>query len=375
LEVHTYLQVQALLVNIINIKINNSVWNDPMIDKKIIFKTPAKYAKKQISAATIFVLIFIWVTIDLSYNSINEFQSISIGELLIRIIALFSLVFSLLMIFYIIFFWFSCAYTLVLDGNTIKGYNLFNRGKEFRVDDLIEIKLFKVLFGFGKLPYYCDHQERKLMIIGDMDYEGFINDYILDQIADRTNINHEVMSKINSIRSNGKTWLYTRRDPFTTEYEDGYLEWLLPVVEKQKQRMIEKGILRDDIFYGDKGDKVVEGIYQRWDLPDFQEKIASLLDREKKITDAGGYLHEYFSFDNRQTGFAVSLDDDIRNIQELDTTSSVDDIVYVLRNGQAKSDDGFHGSVRIAGDSTKPVINLEYSEKKESWLIESIVYI
>ncbi|HMB20411.1 MAG TPA: hypothetical protein VKQ10_05020, partial [Spirochaetota bacterium] len=154
-----------------------------------------------------------------------------------------------------------------------------------------------------------------------------------------------------------------------------YLEWLLPVVEKQKQRMIEKGILRDDIFYGDKGDKVVEGIYHRWDLPDFQEKIASLLDREKKITDASEYLHKYFSFDNRQTGFAVTLDDDIRNIQELDSTGEVDDIIYVLQNGEAKSDDGFHGSVRIAGDSTKPVVNLEYSEEKESWLLESIVYV
>ena len=39
--------------------------------------------------------------------------------------------------------------------------------------------------------------------------------------------------------------------PFDTKYENGYLEWLEPIVNAQKEMLIQRGELRGDVLYGD----------------------------------------------------------------------------------------------------------------------------
>lgn len=162
----------------------------------------------------------------------------------IFLLIVFCYVFPLL-----ISYWFKSYYTIELFEDRFTGYNLFGKKTGLHFTSIIKITKYKSFFNFGYDLMILDKTDKKHIINGDIDYDGFIHDYIIERCKDNAEIDYKFLEKIRSVPSR---WKYTRRLNFDTKYENGYLKWLEPVVEAQKEMLIARGYLKADVFYGDK---------------------------------------------------------------------------------------------------------------------------
>lgn len=145
--------------------------------------------------------------------------------------------------------WFTDFFTVIVNGNEVTCFNLFKKEYKFTIDQIVNIGKARGFFdkGLNKISFIL-RDDTNIVIKPDIDCYGFLFDYIILRVTDDCEIDDEYVSKLRVLP---KFWGYTRRRPFTTEYEDGYFERLEKVVEKQRQELIAKGVLKPDFFYGD----------------------------------------------------------------------------------------------------------------------------
>jgi hypothetical protein len=210
---------------------------------KMIFKSPFRFGKQQIVAVFIFSFGSIAAIIQLS---IQYFNKVDTGIFPLFVISGLFILSIWLYPSYIIR-WFKDYYTVELYDDKLVGYNLFNRKGEFRFDSIKEIKRNRSLFMRGYEILYCDNNDKKHSINTGIDYAGFIDDFILQRCNKTTLIDYNWIRKC---REDARGWSYTRCTPFTTKYEEGYLEWLEPIVNIQKDMLIARGELKHGVLYG-----------------------------------------------------------------------------------------------------------------------------
>lgn len=133
---------------------------------------------------------------------------------------------------------------LEIKGGEVKGQTVF--GKEISFD-MKTIAKFQKNHKFNMVELVAD-DNRRFLICPDIDFLGFFYDFILEKNPE-IDFPPEVEEKF---RGDPEYWSYSRRRPFNTKYPDGYLESFLPLLQEQRERMIAKGALKKDVFYGDK---------------------------------------------------------------------------------------------------------------------------
>lgn len=206
---------------------------------KMEFKTVNKFSRGQISAVALFVVMsFILMFLAV----FNEGQG---NQVPARVIVFAGALFGLYILYKTAQGWFINVYHLEIDGKNLYGKNLF--GKEFRIN-LDDVQEFRKVKGLNSLEL-VGQKTGKFEVAPAIDYNGYINDYIVTNISKNARID---MGSVNKFRSMMKYWKYTRSEPFNTKYEEGYLDWLEPIVEAQKKELIAKGILQPNVLYGER---------------------------------------------------------------------------------------------------------------------------
>lgn len=139
--------------------------------------------------------------------------------------------------------WFTNIYYLTIEGNTIWGFNLFDRPRKLLLEEIRSVRKEKCWNSIQLLLI----NGKKVTINSAIDFNGFIFDYIIERLSDDVKTDLKSISKL---RNDARFWKYTRGYPFKTQYPPGYLEWFLPIAEKQKAEMIARGILKPGVLYG-----------------------------------------------------------------------------------------------------------------------------
>lgn len=138
----------------------------------------------------------------------------------------------------------------IKDEFILEGTNVF--GKAFSVMDIREIKL--VFSAYTTYPGYFNGKH-KMVISPDIDYSGFIFDYIDERLSSSVVIKKKAIKIIQKCRQDMYfSWLYTRNSPFNTDnkYPTGYLKWFVEKAEEQRKYLIEKGVLSTKNIYADR---------------------------------------------------------------------------------------------------------------------------
>jgi hypothetical protein len=137
--------------------------------------------------------------------------------------------------------------TIFIRGNLIRGYPLFGHGRAANIKRITAIYRSRD-WGVRTLEFR-DRNGRKFCIHGEVDYFGFIWDYILERVSPECTVDWAFVKKRRNLSG---VWIYTRRYPYKTEYPLGYLWPLRQVVAKQRERLVAEGKLHGGkAFYGD----------------------------------------------------------------------------------------------------------------------------
>jgi len=139
------------------------------------------------------------------------------------------------------------AHTVFLYGDLIRGYPLFGKSRRARISQISTIYESRD-WGISSLEFR-DSAGLKFRIFGELDYLGFVWDYILERVGPECHIDQEFVKKKRNLSG---YWIYTRRYPYKTEYPIGYLWPLRDVVTEQRKRLVKEGKLHGGkAFYGD----------------------------------------------------------------------------------------------------------------------------
>lgn len=211
---------------------------------KMIFKTTNRYGKYMVPRMIFMGTMGIVIVIGL-FRQFIKYRYEEVFPYIMTGIAGFLVYY---MIIKYIPKWFLDYFTVVLYEDKLIGYNLFGRNYELKFNSIKEIKKADSIVDFGREVMFLDEFNKKHKINSAIDYCGFIEDYIIEKCKDTAEIDYKW---INTVKRNPYDWAYTRRMPFDTKYEDGYLEWLEPIVNAQKDMLIARGDLKPDVLYGD----------------------------------------------------------------------------------------------------------------------------
>ncbi len=145
--------------------------------------------------------------------------------------------------------WFTACYTIQITDAKLIGWNLWGQASEL---ELPKIYSAQSMWGFLQFRLNAD-QEKPFIIYGNVDYYGFIMDYIFDRMSPGAKVDKQYLYKL---RQMTRFWKYTKQLPgtgwyFQTKYEPGYIEKLEVIVSKQREDLIRRGVLREDAFYGE----------------------------------------------------------------------------------------------------------------------------
>lgn len=218
---------------------------EEVVDMKMIFKTTDRYGKYMVPRIIFMGTILIITLIGMLNQLLKYKYKEEILPYFMTAFAGFAICF--LIIKYIPR-WFLYMYTVELYEDKLTGYNLFGRKQEFQFKDIKNIGRSKSIYNVGYDEEIVDVKENAYRINGDIDYAGFILDYIIERCKDTAKIDYKFLDKR---KERPSSWKYTRRMPFDTKYDDGYLEWLEPVVNAQKEKLIARGDLKPEVLYGD----------------------------------------------------------------------------------------------------------------------------
>ncbi len=215
----------------------------------IILKTPFYYSWFQIPVVLFFsmiVLTFItFVTIHFLFY--HQGPGLKKDEWLMILLVSILIFFSRLLIETAVK-WFTDFFTVIVNGNEVTCFNLFKKKYKFTIDQINRVGKARGFFNKGlNHVSFMLRDNTNIVITPDVDCYGFLCDYIILRVTDDCEIEDEYISKLRVLP---KFWGYTRRRPFTTEYDEGYFERLEKVVEKQRQELIAKGELKPNFFYG-----------------------------------------------------------------------------------------------------------------------------
>lgn len=210
--------------------------------KPMIFKTTNAHGRNMIYKISFVVAIGTFATI----HSTVELVKKQPDELIAYLITIFLYFFLIYMLIKMPPRWFLDYFTVELYEDRLVGYNLFGKKGELSFSSIKEIRESEKIYDYG--PLIVDEFNNYHRINGGMDYAGFVTDYVIEKCKSNVAIDYKF---INKIKSNPYDWGYTRRMPFDTKYEKGYLEWLEPIVNSQKEMLIQRGELRGDVLYGD----------------------------------------------------------------------------------------------------------------------------
>jgi len=208
----------------------------------LIFRTPSKWGKEQIPVVIFFSPFSLCGTILVVYNLI--YRNLSISYIAIVIVALIAF-YSIKFLTSTVFSWFTGTFLIEIKGDQLICYNLFNKETVYNINDFVKAGKDKRILCWGYYTYAFIDNKGRILYLTNTDFEGFVNDYIILNAKNIKSIDEKWLKKL---RSKPDVWRYKRTRPHTTEYLDGYLEWLEPIVEKQKQDMISRGILDPDLY-------------------------------------------------------------------------------------------------------------------------------
>lgn len=204
-------------------------------------KTTIRSGKMQILSVCIFLPITISATIAMFFQLLNNNDYWAL-------ILIFFFIAYLKFLIDIIIHWFDLFYTIEMDDYKIIGYNLFKKKRELCFNNIVKIGRHRAFFSKGANHVAIwDKANKVYSITSDIDHFGFIHDLILERV-DKDIIDEKWIKKM---RNNSNLWRYTRRTPFNTEYEKEYLDWLHDEAQNKLQEMIENGILKSGVLYGD----------------------------------------------------------------------------------------------------------------------------
>jgi hypothetical protein len=210
--------------------------------KPLIFKTTNAHGRNMIYKISFVVTMAIYGLIYFTIDTVKKQPEESIPYFIMAFL-FFSIVYMLLKMPPR---WFLDYFTVELYEDRLVGYNLFGKKGELIFSLIKEIRESEKIYDYG--PLIVDEFNNYHRINGGMDYAGFVTDYVIEKCKSYAVIDYKF---INKIKSNPYDWNYTRSMPFDTKYENGYLEWLEPIVNAQKEMLIQRGELRGDVLYGD----------------------------------------------------------------------------------------------------------------------------
>lgn len=212
--------------------------------KPVIFKTANAFGKYMIYKISFLGIGGIYGLYYFTKDVLNKQPEENLPYF-IMIMGFFFLIFILLKF---VPGWFIEYCTVELYEDRIVGYTLFGKRGEIAFDSIKEIKKADKIYDGGMGLMLIDEFNNDHRINGGLDYAGFLHDYIVEKCKNTAKIDYNFIYKI---KANPYRWAYTRRTPFDTKYEKGYLEWLEPIVNAQKEMLIQRGELRGDVLYGD----------------------------------------------------------------------------------------------------------------------------
>lgn len=212
-----------------------------MITREMFFHTTKYLSKQQIPGALFFTLGGIFVP------AIFYLQAVTRKDWLFAVLIHAGCVWGLWSFIITIVAWFKDMFCVRISGGTVVGENLFGKKFEFAIDDILEVRKTK----FRNSLVFIAKDNKQYRLCGDIDFKGFIFDYILTKLPIDGTVKIDRES-IQRLRQRNAFWVYTRRYPFDTNYPAGYLSWFEPIAEQQKQNLISRGVLSNSVFYGDK---------------------------------------------------------------------------------------------------------------------------
>lgn len=227
------------------------------IPKSITCKTSRTHSWTLVPTVFVLVCIYIMCISIILFGESNDDPS---GVLRI---------FLFLLMFFGIYFvgwkhfitWFVAEFTVTLEGNTLKGRNLWGHYKEININNIIELQASPTPASYS---FKCKDGS-KFRIIDNIDFYGFI----MDRIIEKTSIKDCNKKQLSKYRSSGESWRYSRNAPFNTDYSKDYLDWLRPQILDQLKDLQTRFILnKDNNYFLKEPDKSLEERHSEWSKRD-----------------------------------------------------------------------------------------------------------
>ena len=201
-------------------------------------KTPGAGGWKQV-VATMILSIGVGLAVYMILFERAAGDSTIAAILLLGVAALFYLV----IVSNLIRGWVLHGYQVRLGECGVTYRNLFGRERSFQYAKVQSVKRMS-----GRYAIEFITADSVYAFNPNIDYIGFLNDYVLERIDPSAEIDSNSVSQF---RNRGDLWIYGRAYPFSTQYGAEEISQIEGAVNNQRARLMESGILHLDIEYKD----------------------------------------------------------------------------------------------------------------------------